>query len=304
MVLDVIRKSIGLKVSLLLAGVTLITTALVGYVVTAQQTKSLEELTLSKAKISARVGAQAYGHLLEEGVDNNFLTVNDVFDTKREEIKGYNWNGKPKYHTKYDFYTDRVAVPLLDRFLEGEEITAAVGADKDGYVPTHNSNAMQVITGDKEKDLAGNRAKLVYTDDVAKKASANELPVLVQDYQRNTGEQMWDVSSPIYVKGKHWGAFRVIVSVSEVQKRIITLIGMLTGLFSIFAVASAGLIFFMVQKSIKPLVHLTALADELSMGERLDEPIKPSSIDEVGRMAKSLDRLRASLKSAMARIGE
>ncbi len=51
-------------------------------------------------------------------------------------------------------------------------------------------------------------------------------------------------------------------------------------------------------------VALTALADDLSTGERLDEPIKPTSIDEVGRMAKSLDRLRASLKAAMSRLGE
>jgi HAMP domain-containing protein len=288
----------------MLVGMTLAMTAIVGYFITAQQSRGLEELTISKAKLSARVGAQAYGHLLEEGVDNGFFTINDVFDPNREEIKGYNWNGKPKFHTKYDFYTDRVAVSLLDRFLEGQEIAAAVGADKAGYVPTHNTKAMQPVTGDKDKDLAGNRAKLIFDDDVAKKASANETPVLVQDYLRNTGERMWDVSSPILVKGKHWGAFRVIVSVGEVQKHVNSLILTLSLLFGAFAVLSAGLIFLMIQRSIQPLVQLTALADELSTGERLEEPIKPTSIDEVGRMAKSLDRLRASLKAAMARLGE
>lgn len=304
MFLDVVRRSIGLKVSLLLVAITLLTTGLVGYVITSNQAKNLEELTLSKAKLSARVGAEAYGHLLEEGVDNNFLTVGDVFDTKYEEIKGYNWNGKPKYHTKYDSYTDRVAITLLDRFLEGEEVTAAVAEDVNGYVPTHNTRAMKPFTGDKDKDIAGNRSKVIYDDEVGKKAGSNELAVLVQDYLRNTGERMWDVSSPIYVKGKHWGAFRIIVSVSEVEKRRAALVMLLSLLFGLFAVISAGIIFATIQRTIRPLVRLTELADEISTGEKLDEPIKLKSIDEVGRMGKSLDRLRASLKAAMARLGE
>jgi HAMP domain-containing protein len=304
MILDVVRKSIGLKVSILLAAVTLVTTGIVGYVITSQQSKSLEELTISKAKMSARVGAQAYGRLLEEGVDNNILSIGDVFDTKYEEIKGYNWNGRPKFHTKYDFYTDRVAVALLDRFLEGEEVSAAVGSDVNGYVPTHNAKAMRPVTGDKDKDLPGNRSKVMFNDEVGKKAGANETPVLVQGYARDTGEQMWDVSSPIFVKGKHWGAFRMVVSVTEIEKKRAALVYTLTALFGLFALISTAIIFVMIQRSIKPLAYLTGLADELSTGEKLDAPIKLARVDEVGRMAKSLDRLRASLKSAMTRLGE
>jgi HAMP domain-containing protein len=250
------------------------------------------------------VGAQGYGRFFDEGIDANILTVQDVFDTKYEEIKGYNFNGKPRYHTKYDFYTDRVVVSFLDRFLEGEEVMAAVGADINGYIPTHTTKGMRPFTGNKEKDLAGNRAKTLATYDVAKRAGVNEEPILVQEYLRDTGERSWDVSSPIFVKGKHWGAFRMIISMAEIEKRRNVLIATLGALFLIFAIASAGIIFWMIQRSIKPLVHLTALADDLSTGERLDEPIKPTSIDEVGRMAKSLDRLRSSLKAAMSRLGE
>jgi HAMP domain-containing protein len=304
MVLDVVRRSIGLKVSLFLAGITVLTTALVGYVIVANETKAFEELTLSKAKMSARVGAQIYGKTLEDGVDNNFLTINDVFDTKYEEIKGYNWNGKPKYHTKYDFYADRTLVSTLDRFLEGEEVTGALGSDINGYIPTYATKYMQPVTGDKAKDLVGNRAKTIGNYEVAKKAGANEEPILIQPYLRDTGEHMWDVSSPVYVKGKHWGAFRMLISVAEIEKRSRSLATTMALLFGLFALVSAGIIFGMIQRSMRPLVKLTALADELSTGERLDDPIKPASIDEVGRMTKSLDRLRASLKSAMARLGE
>ena len=54
----------------------------------------------------------------------------------------------------------------------------------------------------------------------------------------------------------------------------------------------------------KPLERLTALADEISSGEKLDQPIKPHSTDEIGQMAKSLNRLRSSLQAAMTRLGE
>jgi len=304
MVFDLIRKSIGLKVSLLLAGITLATTAVVGMIIIRNQSASLEELTVGKARTSARSGALVYGRILDEGIDSNTISVNDAFDTRYEEIQGYNWNGKPKYHTKYDFYTDRSLVEILDRFTEGEEIVGALGQDVNGYIPTYATQFMQPITGDAAKDLVGNRAKTIAKYDVAKKAGTNELPSLVQDYIRDTGERMLDVSSPIYVKGKHWGAFRVIVSVAEINKRVASLTWTLAMLFGSFALLSAGIIFAMVQRSIRPLVSLTELADELSTGERLNEPIKGKTIDEVGRMAKSLDRLRSSLKSAMSRLGE
>ncbi|HMA93544.1 MAG TPA: HAMP domain-containing protein [Polyangiaceae bacterium] len=304
MILDVVRRSIGLKVSLMLAGVTIVTTTLVGVVITEGETKSLEALTISKAKISARVGALIYGRILEEGIDNNFLTVSDAFDTKYEEIKGYNWNGKPKYHTKYDFYTDRAMVSVLDRFLEGEDVFGALGSDVNGYIPTYATKFMQPVTGDKAKDLVGNRAKTVGNYEVAKKAGANEEPVLVQPYVRDTGDRMWDVSSPVYIKGKHWGAFRVLISVSEIERRRQSLVLTMAALFGAFALLSTGIIFLMIRRSLSPLVQLTALADELSTGERLEEPIKLGTMDEVGRMGKSLDRLRASLKSAMSRLGE
>lgn len=304
MILDVVRRSIGLKVSLMLAGVTIVTTTLVGVVITEGETKSLEALTISKAKISARVGALIYGRILEEGIDNNFLTVSDAFDTKYEEIKGYNWNGKPKYHTKYDFYTDRAMVGVLDRFLEGEDVFGALGSDVNGYIPTYATKFMQPVTGDKAKDLVGNRAKTIGNYEVAKKAGANEEAVLIQPYVRDTGDRMWDVSSPVYVKGKHWGAFRVLISVSEIERRRQSLVLTMAALFGAFALLSTGIIFLMIRRSLSPLVKLTALADELSTGERLEEPIKLGTMDEVGRMGKSLDRLRASLKSAMSRLGE
>jgi methyl-accepting chemotaxis protein len=34
-------------------------------------------------------------------------------------------------------------------------------------------------------------------------------PFLIQNYQRDTGETMADLSVPVVIQGKHWGAVRI-----------------------------------------------------------------------------------------------
>lgn len=302
--LSVIRKSLGLKVSLTLATLTLALTGVVGSIIISHQTQALEDATASKARLSAQLGAQAYGRLLEDAIDNGYVTVQDVFDRNYEEIKGYNWGGKPKYHTRYDFYTDRTALQLEDRFLSTPDFVGAIGADVNGYIPTHNTRYQKPLTGDPGKDLEGNRTKRIFNDEVALKAGKNEEAVLLQSYVRDTGERTWDVSSPVYVKGKHWGCFRILVSLEEIAKQRSNLILVLTFMFGGLALATTLMILAMIKRSVKPLVDLATLADQLSLGEGLENPIKPTTSDEVGVMAKSVDRLRASLKAAMSRLGE
>ncbi|TMQ08395.1 MAG: HAMP domain-containing protein [Deltaproteobacteria bacterium] len=74
--------------------------------------------------------------------------------------------------------------------------------------------------------------------------------------------------------------------------------------FGFLSIVTIGFIFVMLRRSMRPLEHLASLANEISTGERLDQPIKPTSGDEIGQMAKSLNRLRASLQAAMGRLGE
>jgi HAMP domain-containing protein len=299
-----IRRSITLKVSLLLALTTLLATSAAGIVITNREVNTLEELTVSKARLAAELGAQTYGGMLEDGIDNALMTPSDVFDTSYQEIKGYDWAGKPKYHTRYDGYTDRVVLAFQDKFMETPEFLFAVGVDVNGYLPTHNTRYQQVLTGDSARDLTGNRTKRIFNSPIELKAATNDAGTLVQQYQRDTGATVWDVSTPIFVKGKHWGAFRIGVSVDEIMKYKSALVFALTVAFAILILVTAGVIFFMVRRSMQPLEKLVNVALVMSTGEELDKPIKVNSTDEVGRMAKSLDRLRTSLKAAMERIGE
>jgi branched-chain amino acid transport system substrate-binding protein len=70
-----------------------------------------------------------------------------------------------------------------------------------------------------------------------------------------------------------------------------------------FAVLMASVIFVVVRHVLRPLEVLSDLAERVSRGE-LDAVIKTSGIDAIGQIARAVNRLRVSLRSAMARIGE
>lgn len=299
-----VRRSLGAKMSLTLAAVLLLLTAVAAVVITTRQTRQMEELTLEKARLAAALGARQYGEVLESAIDDGTLTVSDAFDRNYTEIKGYDWGKHPKYHTRYDAVVDRAVTVFQDRFLDHEDFIFAIGVDENGYLPTHNSRFQHPMTGDPEKDLAGNRTKRIFDDPVGIAAAKNLEPSLVQVYRRDTGETMWDVSSPVFVKGKHWGAFRVAVSIDRIAVRQRELFLTLLGVFAVFAAVTIGAMYLLVRRAMRPVVALTAAADQISLGEALDTPIKSDAVDEIGQLTKTIDRLRVSMKGALSRLGQ
>jgi HAMP domain-containing protein len=190
-----------------------------------------------------------------------------------------------------------------DRFLDNEEFVFAVGVDDNGYLPTHNTRFQQPLTGVPEKDLAGNRTKRVFNDPVGLAAAKNTEPGLLQVYRRDTGEVMWDVSSPVLVKGKHWGGFRVGVSMDRIAGKQRTLILTLAGIFGAFALITIVFMYLLVERAMRPVAELTAAADAISMGDGLETPIRTEKTDEIGQLTRALERLRASMQAAMSRLG-
>jgi len=148
--------------------------------------------------------AREIGQVLEAAVDRREIAVDDLFDTQYVPIP----NTRPqKYHTKYDQLTDRILTPVQERYLEQTKgALFALCTDTKAYIPTHNRAFSQPPTGDEKIDLVRSRNKRIYTEPSLKRASANTLPYLCQTYRRDTGEIMHCIASPIYVKGRHWGA--------------------------------------------------------------------------------------------------
>jgi HAMP domain-containing protein len=303
--LAAIKRRLSLKVSIILAVITIPPMVAAAYLITARQASNLEQLTIGSGKVAAMTGAAMYGAALEAGIDGGEITIGDLFEFKYEEIKGFDFGDNPRFHARYDFYTDRAVLAFQDRILESSpDFIYAVGGDLNGYTPTHDSKFQRPLTGDRAKDLTGNRTKRKFWTAMHQNAAKNVEPVLVQPYLRDTGERAWDVSSPIFVKGRHFGAFRVAVSVDSIAAHKRALLYQLAVVFGFLAIVTIGFIFIMLRRSMRPLEHLATLAAEISTGEGLDKPIRPTTTDEIGQMAKSLNRLRASLQAAMGRLGE
>jgi methyl-accepting chemotaxis protein len=151
--------------------------------------------------------AAAVGKLFETAVERGDLKLEDLFDQNYVPIQ----NTKPqKFQTRYDSLADRILPNLQEPLLEkNREIAYAIACDLNGYVPTHNKRFTLPLTGDEKKDVLGNRTKRVFSDPVGKRCGAHEAPFLLQTYRRDTGEIMHDISAPVYVRGRHWGGFRI-----------------------------------------------------------------------------------------------
>ena len=85
----------------------------------------------------------------------------------------------------------------------------ALCADDHGYVPSHNRRYSKPLTGDPAFDKMNNRTKRIFDDRTGLRAAGNREEYLLQTYMRDTGEIMNDISTPIMIRGRHWGAVRV-----------------------------------------------------------------------------------------------
>jgi methyl-accepting chemotaxis protein len=291
---DRIATKVSLYVNLILLVVLIIGSV---YIITTQS-KSLESQLLKRGQIESIIGAKIIGRIIEEAVDNGVFSINDAFDKEYVPIPGFD---PPKYHTKYDFYLDKSILGIEDEFLNDESVVFAVAVDTNGYLPTHNTKYNQAPTGDREKDLLGNRTKRVFKDPVGIKAAKNTEKGFLQIYQRDTGVTMWDISSPIYVKGRHWGGFRIGFSLEKINAAKKVLMQKLIVTMLLILIISFCAVFFAVSRALSPIRQLTAISARLADGD-IENKIKVESNDEVGRLADVLERLRLSLKAAMDRI--
>lgn len=298
--LPFITRKIGVKVSLTVNAFILIVMLVGTYFLVTQQSRSLEAELLNRGKIQSIVGAKMIGQIIEEAIDNGVFSVTDAFDTDYELIGNFD---PPKFHTKYDFYLDKAILSLQDEFLKDDSIIFAVAVDRNGYLPTHNTRFQKPITGDPDQDRVGNRTKRVFNDPVGLKAAQNIEQGLLQVYYRDTGEIMWDVSSPIYVKGKHWGGFRIGLSLDAINAAKKQLMTTLIVIMSAILGLSLLLTFIIVNRSLKPLRRMTDIATNLANGKNLQEEIAVTREDEIGELQHTLNRLRMSMMIALKRKG-
>ncbi len=155
----------------------------------------------------ARAGADQISEMFEQALAEGRLSEAQLFDKTRKPIP----NTSPqKYSSGYDRFTDDNLPPIQEPVKGAHRaMVYAILTAPDGYVPTHNREFAHRPTGDPKVDLVKSRSKRLFNDRTGARCGSHTQEMLLQTYRRDTGEIMHDLSVPVYVKGKHWGGFRL-----------------------------------------------------------------------------------------------
>jgi methyl-accepting chemotaxis protein len=155
---------------------------------------------------AARISAE-----FEAAVARGEMTMARLFDERYRQIPG---TDPKQFMTDYVQFTDRVLPPIQDPVQRSDpRIVFCVAWAKGGYLPTHNPDYSKPQGKDPAWNAANCRNRRVFNDRAVQKVGANTKPFLLQTYRRDMGGGkfvlMKDMSAPIFVNGRHWGAFRI-----------------------------------------------------------------------------------------------
>jgi methyl-accepting chemotaxis protein len=155
--------------------------------------------------------AARIAEVFEAAVNRGEISASRLFDERYREIPGT----EPKqYLTEYVQFTDRVLPPIQDPVQKADpRIVFSVAWAKGGYLPTHNPEYSKPQGKDPAWNAANCRNRRLFNDRAVQKVAASTKPFLLQTYRRDMGGGrfvlMKDLSAPIFVHGRHWGAFRI-----------------------------------------------------------------------------------------------
>lgn len=131
----------------------------------------------------------------------------NIFDQNYKLIPGSN---PERFTTSYDGAIEKALTNAYDTTLaEFDGCVYSLSVDNKGYAPAHNAIFSKPPTGEYDHDISHCRHKRIFSDPVGTKLAKNTEPFLFQSYIRDTGEIINDLSIPIFIDGRHWGAVRV-----------------------------------------------------------------------------------------------
>jgi methyl-accepting chemotaxis protein len=147
----------------------------------------------------------------ESGIARGDISLAQLMDENYREIAG---TDPKQYLTDYVAFTDRILPPIQDPIQKIDpRVVFCVAWARGGYLPTHNPNYRLPQGADPVWNHANCRNRRLFSDRAVRKVAANTKPFLLQTYRREMGGGkfvlMKDLSSPITIRGRHWGAFRM-----------------------------------------------------------------------------------------------
>ncbi|WP_415887560.1 methyl-accepting chemotaxis protein [Neptuniibacter sp. QD29_5] len=161
------------------------------------------------------IGYGAFESIIQKGrsfkaeLDENLSGLSsrcNIFDTNYLRL---NPNQKPeKFSVSYVDQFDAMLQPVFDAFVQrNSEFIYSVLVDKNGYIGTHHRKVSNPLTGDFIVDNAQSRNRRIFFNTRSEQRRATQTqPFLLQTYVRDTGEILNELSIPVFVDGRHWGA--------------------------------------------------------------------------------------------------
>ncbi|MDD2553061.1 MAG: methyl-accepting chemotaxis protein [Desulfotomaculaceae bacterium] len=294
-------KSLKLKNSIIIISVIL--PMLIGFLAydLYRQSNTLRQALHERGIILAQTGAATSGKIISDAIAHGVMTEEQIFDANYIPIP----NTSPqKYHTLFDSFTDENLSMVQDPFLNYKVVIYAVTQDINGYVPTHNS--IYPKSGVFEPGGIGDnpaRSKRIFNDEVGLASSQNTEPYLLQVYKRgDTGETMWDISSPIFVNGRHWGGFRVGFSMIETNRQIAVARGQILGGGAVLTIALIILIIYISNRITGTVKKLEIEADRIAGWDFTAINLETSSKDELGSLIRSFVNMVNKLRDLGERM--
>ncbi|MDV7338086.1 methyl-accepting chemotaxis protein [Terasakiella sp. A23] len=177
-----------------------------------QASNQLGVETVDTYSINAAVeGAKEIGQAFEAALAGGQVSEAELFDRNYHKVIGTN---PVKFTVKgLDFYK-KILPNIQNRIrTENPDFTMCCAVDMGCYLPVHNKECnADPRPDDPDWNALHSRQEMIWDHSVGKAAVASEDVFLLQAYRRELGnrqfEMMKDVSAPIYVNGKKWGALR------------------------------------------------------------------------------------------------
>ena len=149
---------------------------------------------------------------LEAAVDRREIALADLFD---EDYRPVPESNPQRYTTRFVELFDRIVPEICeDVFDHHPDVVAFCPADRNGFIPTHNRKwGYPPRDNDPQFNMKYARSRRMFDDPVGLRAARNTDNLVVQAYRRNLGggeiQDLIEFAAPIYVKGRHWGGFRM-----------------------------------------------------------------------------------------------
>lgn len=159
----------------------------------------------------AREGAERVVRAFQAALESGEVTLDDLFDEDYRPVPG---TDPQQVLTRFTPLTDRAVAPILEELrTRNDKILFCVAVDRNGYLPTHNRKYSHPQGGDPVWNAANCRNRRIFDDPTGLAAARNTQPLKLTSYRRDMGGGTFmickDLSTPIFLNGRHWGGFRV-----------------------------------------------------------------------------------------------